>query len=254
MIFLLGLLLLLFAPQSSAAPVTDLALVLAIDGSYSVDDFEHSQQLQGTAEAFRSEAVRDAIEALPNGQIAVMLMQWSSEGSQVASLPWQIVQGGEGALALADQIESLGRHTRDGGTSISAALSYALLQLKRCPCLPVRRIIDLSGDGRQNNGPSLALVRAKAAAEGVTVNGLAILNEVRTLHYYFERQLIAGPSAFVEPATDYADYARAIRRKLLRELSAGIANAPLPFERKQSTVWASLQGRHSYAETSSTRE
>ena len=200
MIFIVAFLFVWFASLSSAAPVTDLALVLAIDGSYSVDDFEHSQQLQGTAEAFRSEAVREAIDALPNGRIAVMVMQWSSETSQVASLPWQIVQGGAGALILAEQIENLGRHTRDGGTSISAALSYALLQLKRCPCLPVRRIVDLSGDGRQNNGPPLDLVRAKAAAEGVTVNGLAILNEVRTLHYYFERQLIAGPSAFVEPA------------------------------------------------------
>jgi len=217
------------AMAASVMPVTDLAIVLAIDGSYSVDDREHAQQIMGTASAFASKDVRDAIDALPHRRIAITLIQWSDQDSQVTSLPWSVIEGGTGALQLADRIAGIERETRDGGTAISAAVSYALLALERCPCITDRRIIDLSGDGRQNAGPPLDLVRQRAAGLGVTINGLAIANEVSTLDYYFERRLITGSGAFVEKARDYGDYARAIKRKLLRELSAGtVMNAPRP--------------------------
>ena len=222
----LALLVCLWGFAARATTSTDLALVLAIDASYSVDELEFEQQFEGTAAAFRSPEVLRAIEALPTQRIAVSIIQWSRYDSQVISLPWRIVDGPAGALALSGEISGSRRQTREGGTSISGALSYALLQMARCPCLPERRVIDVSGDGRHNSGPSLALVRSEAAARGVTINGLAILNEVRTLHYYFERHLITGVNAFVEAAADYSDYARAIKRKLLRELTAGFVGLP----------------------------
>jgi hypothetical protein len=82
----------------------------------------------------------------------------------------------------------------------------------------VRRVIDISADGRNNTGHRISAVVPLARILGVTVNGLAILNEVPTLHYYFEQQVISGPDAFVMEANDYEDYAVAILRKLIREI------------------------------------
>ncbi|MEZ5824735.1 MAG: DUF1194 domain-containing protein [Geminicoccaceae bacterium] len=212
-------------------PAVDLALVIAIDGSWSVDDFEHAEQILGTAEAFRSPAVMAAIDALPTRRIAVALMQWSRQESQVLSLPWVIVDGGADALRLADRIAMIGRDTREGGTSISGALARALFLLDRCPCSPARRTVDISADGRHNDGPALDPIRHHAVLTGVTVNGLAILNEVGTLNHYFEQRVIAGANAFVEKAESYKSYGVAMERKLLREISPAVANLeglPLP--------------------------
>lgn len=218
----------LLMPASSvcAQARVDLALVLTVDASYSVDQTEFRQQIDGLARAFASPEVIAAIEALPLGRLTVTVTHWSKATTQVVSVPWTVVDGRAASRAFAARLSAVGRQTADGATSISGALRHALSLLRQCACRPDRRVIDVSGDGRNNNGPSLARVRAEAAILGVTVNGLAILNEVATLNYYFEQQLIAGPAPFVEVAADYRDYARAIQKKLLRELNPGIAGAP----------------------------
>lgn len=212
--------------QTDGGAQVDLALVLAVDASYSVDRAEFGQQIGGLAQAFTSPAVIAAIEALPRGRLAVVVTHWSQAGAQIVSVPWTIIEGTASSLAFATRLAQVERRTADGATSISGALRHGLGLLGRCPCRAERQVIDVSGDGRNNNGTALAVVRAEAELLGVTVNGLAILNEVETLHYYFEQQLITGPAAFVEIAADYRDYARAIQRKLLRELDPGIAAGP----------------------------
>ena len=206
------------AAGSARAQVVDLLLVLAIDCSYSVDAGEYDLQRKGIAYALQDPEIRDAILSGPNGAIALSVVQWSSGASQVLALPWRLLNGPEAIAAAAAEIAELPRATRDGATSISAAIAFSMRVIETSPYQAVRRIIDVSGDGRNNNGPPLARYRDAAASRGITVNGLAILNEHPTLDYYFKAQVIAGFGAFVEPANSYPDYQAAIRRKILREI------------------------------------
>lgn len=222
------------ASDARARPEVDLALVLAIDASYSVDRVEFRQQVLGLAAAFASPRVIAAIEALPRGAVTVAVTHWSKADTQVVSVPWTLVDGAAASLALAARLAASNRQTADGATSISGAILHAFNLFEQCPCAPERRTIDVSGDGRNNNGPALDPVRLEAEGRAITINGLAILNEVPTLHYYFESNVVAGAASFVEVASDYRDYARAIERKLLRELDAGLVNGPpLPVPDRQ---------------------
>lgn len=170
------------------------------------------------AYALQDPEIQEAILSGPNGAIAISVVQWSSGASQVLALPWRLLDSPEAIAATAAEIAALPRTTRDGATSISAAIAFSMGVIQRSPYQAVRRIIDVSGDGRNNNGPPLARYREAAAARGVTINGLAILNEHPTLDYYFKAQVIAGFGAFVEAANTYSAYQEAIRRKMLREI------------------------------------
>jgi hypothetical protein len=206
------------ATGAARAQVVDLLLVLAIDCSYSVDGGEYDLQRKGIAYALQDPEIRDAILSGPNGAIALSVVQWSSARSQVLVLPWRLLNSPDAIASAASEIAGLPRATQDGATSISAAIGFSMGVIERSPYQAVRRIIDVSGDGRNNNGPPLGGLREAAAARGITVNGLAILNEHPTLDYYFKAKVIAGFGAFVEPANSYPDYQTAIRRKMLREI------------------------------------
>lgn len=201
-----------------ALVATDLSLVLAVDCSWSVDADEYVQQMLGIAVALRDAQVVDAITSGPTGRISVCLVQWSADSSQVLVIPWTLVDGGGAATSLADRIAATPRQTAEGGTAISSAISFATRLFEIDPNPGTRRVIDVSGDGRNNTRQRIGGPRANALARGVTINGLPILNEDATLDYYFRNVLIGGPNAFVEIATDYTAYAEAIRRKLLREI------------------------------------
>jgi hypothetical protein len=209
----------LWPARAAMAAEVDLALVLAMDCSYSVDAAEFALQTGGMAAAFEDPQVRAAIAANSTGTILVSVVQWSSQGSQVLALPWRMVDAGEGAERVAGEIASLRRATADGATSVSAALTFSAQLFGRLPFSVARRVIDLSGDGRNNTGPRLALARDYVLGRGVTINGLAILQDVATLHIYFEQRLIGGTGAFVQPVATYTDFAEAFRLKLLREIS-----------------------------------
>lgn len=204
--------------RPSAAQPVDLLLVLAIDCSYSVDYGEYDLQRKGIAHALQDAEVREAIASGPHGAIAIAVVQWSSARSQVLALPWRLLNGPAAIDAAGAEIAALPRATQDGATSISAAIAFSLGVLQRAPYSAVRRIIDVSGDGRNNNGPPIGRFRLSAEAQGVTINGLAVLNEEPTLDAYFRDEVIAGFGAFVEVANTYPDYRDAIRRKLLREI------------------------------------
>jgi hypothetical protein len=207
---------------AQAQGAVDLELVLAVDSSGSVDFAEFELQMRGFAQAFRDPEVIEAITgATPNG-IAVTMIHWSGRRQHLAVVDWTKVTEGRSAAALAAAIEARGR-VLIGETAIADALAFAAERLASGPFDGARRIIDLSGDGATNAGGDPDPIRDAAVAAGVTVNGLAILNENPTLDLYYANHVIGGPDAFVIAAADFRDFARAIRLKLLRE----IRGAPL---------------------------
>ena len=205
-------------PAAQSSRVVDLELVLAIDCSYSVDAGEFELQKIGLAEAFINPAVLDAILAGEHKAIGVTVVEWSGAGAQTVVVPWTTVHDAASAVALAARIEAVPRVTQEGATSISSMIEFGLALFDANRLAGVRRVIDISADGRNNTGHRIGAVVPLATISGVTVNGLAILNEVPTLHYYFEQQVISGPDAFVMEANDYRHYAVAILRKLIREI------------------------------------
>lgn len=205
-------------PAQAQAGSVDLALVLAIDCSYSVDEVEYNLQIGGLADAFRSTDVIAAIQSGPQAAISVAVVQWSSHSSQNTVVSWSRISGPGDSNSFADQLATMPRLTDDGATAMAAAISFSASLLQANPYFAARRVIDVSADGRNNNGPNIGGARDRVVAQGITINGLAIIHEDSTLDKYFMRDVIGGPGAFVEEADDYADYARAIKRKLVKEI------------------------------------
>ena len=206
-------------PHAEAqADRVDIALVLAFDCSYSVDAREYDLQRRGIAKAFLDAEIVTALQAGPNGRIAVTVVQWSADDIQTVAVPWRIVDGPVAAADLADRIGRMPRLAPPGSTSISAAILYSAGLLARTPFAADKRVIDVATDGINNLGPWLKDARDAALARGITINGLAIEDEVDYLRHYLRNRMIGGPGAFVEIADDYDDFERAIRIKLLREI------------------------------------
>jgi hypothetical protein len=211
------------APAARARTAVEVALVLAVDSSASVNYQEFSLQMQGIANAFRDPAVIATIQASgPNG-IAVCLLQWSGAVDMAVVAGWTQVRNADEAERFAVYVETAGRVPSPAGTAIGLALRAARWTLAEAPFDAVRRIIDVSGDGRANFGVLPDSERDAAVADGITINGLAILNEEPELDAYYEAHVIGGPGSFAMVAKDYQDFARAIRLKLLRELGGAVA-------------------------------
>jgi len=210
----------------AGARAVELELVLGVDTSMSVGADEFALQMAGYAAAFRHPEVLQAIRG-SNGGIAVTLVQWADSYQQAVSIDWTWVGDLASAAVLADRIARVGRRFVGPGTALAAALAYCLDRFEGNGFEGVRRTVDISGDGRDNRGPRVTLVRALAMTSGITVNGLAILNDEPFLDRYYERQVIVGPDAFVVAAADYQDFAAAIVKKLVREIAGPqIARAP----------------------------
>jgi hypothetical protein len=202
--------------------------LLAVDVSVSVDSEEYVLQMRGLAEAFRHPNVIAAIRAsAPNG-IAVALMQWAGPDEQTYSVPWSEVRDLPTAYAFAAKIDLATRPLSFGGTAIGDALVVGISLVNENTIYGVRRVIDVSGDGRTNQGTSPGPVRAYAMSLGMTVNGLAIVNEEPQLLQYYRDRVIGGPGAFVLHANDYEDFGRAIRMKLIREIEGSLMAGPPP--------------------------
>ena len=196
----------------------DLALVLAVDCSFSVDAVEFRLQMEGLGRAFLLPGVKKAIRAGTLQRIAVIVMQWSDHDNQIVVLPWTIVGGDADADELGQILIAMPRRLAEGGTSISTALIYGQALFDTAPRSP-RHVIDVSSDGRNNIGPPVDAARDRVVAAGITVNGLAVLNEWPTLDIYFEQQVTGGAGHFVIPANDYEAYGEAIYLKLLKEIT-----------------------------------
>lgn len=203
----------------------DLALVLAIDVSSSVDFEEYVLQLTGYAEAFRDSRVTDAIAA--TGGIAIAVTQWAGTQQQDRAIDWRIVREPADAARLAGEIETMARAYAAGSTDLSAAIAHALAQFSDQPGGAARRVIDISGDGPANVGTAPSLARDRAVGQGLTVNGLAIMSDVPTLDRYYRDEVVGGPGAFVHVAAGYEPFGDALVEKLVREIEGPlIAVAP----------------------------
>ena len=198
----------------------DLELALLVDVSSSVDDEEFRLQTDGLAAAFRDPMVRAALARVARRGVAVAIIQWASHANQRTAVDWTLLRGPADIERLAARIETMARLDNRGHTAIGSAIDYALGELEANRFTGTRRVIDVSGDGRANDGTPLRAAKERALDRGVTINGLAILKELPFLDRYFRKYLIGGAGSFVMVAQDYVDFTVAMSRKLLREIDA----------------------------------
>jgi hypothetical protein len=206
------------APTRAAEPV-DLLLVLAIDASGSIDAEEFRLQREGCAEALAHPAVLSAIRGGAQGAIGIALVEWGAPGGAATVVDWMRVMDAAGALAAGDAIRSAPR-SRQSWNAIGDAIDHSARLIAAAPFRAEEKVIDLSGDAPDMRGLRRASVaRDDAVAAGITVNGLAILGGTPGLAEIYEREVTGGPGAFVMTAEGRADFARAMRAKLVREIA-----------------------------------
>lgn len=196
----------------------DVALVLAIDCSYSVDTGEHRLQMEGFGAALQSPEVLKAIQSGAHQRIAVAVYQWSDVESHRVIVPWTIIDSKQSADDVANILSRGQRVVAQGGTGISSSLMFGFSLFGDGP-RATRQVIDLATDGRNNMGTPTPQVRDAIVAQGVTINGLAITNEWPTLDKYLENQVAGGDENFVEKAGSYDDFGSAMLRKLVKEIT-----------------------------------
>ncbi|MGG5817508.1 DUF1194 domain-containing protein [Falsiroseomonas sp. HW251] len=212
----------LAAPRVRAASpedAVDVALVLAIDVSGSLSDERLAMQRLGHARAVTSPAFLAALGANARGQVGLAAIEWSNRDRQDLLVPWTVVEDEASAWRVAGRLLRAPSPV-PGFTSISGAIDFAARLLARMPWEAARRVVDISGNGRNNDGRSAAAARDEAAAAGITVNGLPILDAEAGLDAYYAEEVIGGPDAFLVVAHDLGSFAEAIRRKLVREIAA----------------------------------
>jgi hypothetical protein len=219
-----------FAPAWHRAPdEVDLTLVLAVDVSTSMDPEEQDLQRQGYVEAFRSPSVHQAIRRGMLGRIAVIYVEWAGAHPRVQNVvvPWTVLESPKDSTAFAERLARAPIH-REFGTSISEAIDFSLSLLASGHFLAARRVIDISGDGSNNQGDLVTEARDKAVARGVTINGLPIMlkrpdrREDATLDAYYRDCVIGGTNAFMIPVRKREQLLTETRTKIVNE----IANMP----------------------------
>ncbi|MBW4709674.1 DUF1194 domain-containing protein [Roseobacter sp. YSTF-M11] len=204
-----------------AALACQLALVLAVDVSGSVDEREYQIQMQGLAAALRDGIV---IDALIEQEAHVTLIQWTGSSRQRQTIPWTAIMSDDDVARLAEAVATNRRVWRNYSTAIGEALIAAEDALALVPHCK-RRVIDVSGDGVSNEG-ILPRDRHPALAAGdITVNALAIETDDDDLTGWFYENLIRGEGAFVITANGFEDYPAQIRRKLQRETTRQLSGA-----------------------------
>ncbi|MFN0044406.1 MAG: DUF1194 domain-containing protein [Alphaproteobacteria bacterium] len=236
---LFGLAVALGAPVVSpaaaqGAPQVDVALVLAVDASGSIDAEEFKLQKEGIALALLDPTVLRAIRNGPNRRIAVTYVEWGSPGAPAQVVDWMLIGDEASARAFGAALVAAPRSPQSYN-AIGDAVLLGLALIRVCPCRPSRAVIDISGDNRDMRGQVPALVaREQAMRDGVTVNALAILQDGAVgasgkplLVENYEREVIAGPGAFVQVAEDRASFGLAIRRKMALEISGLPSGADL---------------------------
>jgi Protein of unknown function (DUF1194) len=215
---------------AARASGVDLTVVLAADVSRSVDDGEFELQRKGYATALTDPRVLKAIHGTKSHAIGVCFIEWSGEDDQQIVLPWTEIHdeedGGGAAAAILKAPRSF-----TGRTSISAAIDYAMGYFAKTKWPPTRRIIDISGDGTSNSGRPITEARDQAVAAGVTINGLAIINNKPNLGYsahtnppgglpnYYQQNVVGGPDAFLIVIKDFNSFADAMANKLAKEIN-----------------------------------
>ena len=211
--------------SAQAETEVDLALVLAVDVSLSMEPDEQKLQREGFVEAFRSPEVHEAIGKGMLGRIAVTYVEWAGSGYQEVVVPWTVIEHPVDGHAFASRLAE-NSIQRFGYTSISGAIDFSLKQLRESGITPGRQVIDISGDGANNQGRIVTAARDEAVAQGITINGLPLmlkrpdgLWDIEDLDLYFRDCVIGGPGAFMIPVREKAQFAGAIRTKVVREIA-----------------------------------
>lgn len=198
-----------------------LALALAVDVSRSVDEADYTIQTEGLADALIDPAVQAAIFGAP-GDVAIMVYYWSGVRHQEVVAAWRLIQTPGELAALSDQVRAMPRLPVSLPTALGEALRFGRSQFDEAPVC-ARQVLDVAGDGRNNEGLSPRRIYEKTDFGNLVVNGLAVGEHETGLEAYYASDVIRGDGAFVEIAPAQADYPRSIRRKLLRELSEAVA-------------------------------
>jgi hypothetical protein len=213
--------------EKESHPSVDVELILAVDVSYSMDLDELAVQREGYAQAIVSKEFLQALKAGPTGKIAVTYFEWAASNDQKIIIPWRVIDGPETADAVASEIMKTPVR-RASRTSISGAINFAMPLFDENPYRGLRRVIDISGDGPNNNGAPVTGARDAALAKGITINGLPIMvkepsystMDIDDLDLYYEDCVIGGPGSFVVSIKDREKFKEAIRTKLLLEVAA----------------------------------
>ena len=213
---------LLIALAPACARACEVALVIALDVSRSVDKYEYSLMQNGIGQAFLDAEVTDMISWLPGG-IKVTVTQWGGAGQQRQPIGWRQLTDQQSISDFVARLVDIDRGFWMADTSVSEALLHADQMMEQTGQTCRRQVIDVSGDGVSNAGPEVFPIAAAVAAKGVTINGLVVSGARPDPVTYYMSEVIRGPSAFVEVTDSYNDYARAMKRKLLRELSPNLA-------------------------------
>jgi hypothetical protein len=216
------------------AQTVDVELVLAVDVSYSMDMDELAIQREGYAQAIQSKEFLQALKLGPNGRIAVTYFEWAASTDQKIIIPWRLIDGPETADAVAAEIlkTPIRRASR---TSISGAINFAMPLFDEDPYRGLRRVIDISGDGPNNNGGPVTVARDAAIEKGIVINGLPIMvkepsystMDIDNLDYYYEDCVVGGPGSFVITIKDRDKFKEAIRTKLLMEVAGRMPERPV---------------------------
>jgi hypothetical protein len=208
------------------ATAVDVELILAVDVSYSMDMDELAVQREGYAQALVSKEFLQALRTGPNGKVSITYFEWAASNDQKIIIPWRLIDGPESADAVANEIMKTPIR-RASRTSISGAIYFAMPLFDEDPDHGLRRVIDISGDGPNNNGSPVSGAREQALAKGIVINGLPIMvkepsystMDIDNLDWYYEDCVIGGPGSFVVPIKDREKFKEAIRTKLLQEVA-----------------------------------
>jgi len=216
----------------------DLLLILAADVSRSIDAAKFQLQRDGYAAAISDPRVLDTIKSGHFGRIGLTFVEWSGIGAQHVLIDWTAISDGASAKDFGDRLLEAPRSFADR-TSISGAIEFAMDQFTHTPFTATRRIIDISGDGTNNAGRDVAMLRDEAVAKGITINGLVILsdnpmswnpdhtNPPGGLANYYRNNVVGGPSAFVMVAENFNSFGQAIIKKMIAEVAQSHERSPV---------------------------
>lgn len=237
----------LAAMVSLAAPASardgeidvDVELILAVDVSYSMDPEEQKLQREGYIDALRSPEILAAIKKGVNGKIAVAYVEWAGVNSREIVADWHIIDGPETAAIFTNKLvdKPIRRLSR---TSISGAIDFVVPMFSSNTYRGLKQVIDISGDGSNNQGRPVERARDDALAQGIVINGLPIMlnrpvagyRDVEPLDHYYADCVVGGPGSFVIPIRERAHFVDAIRTKILLEIAL-IPDDPLPIQKAQ---------------------
>ena len=211
----------------------DLVLALGVDISYSMDEEEQHLQRGGYIDALVSKAVLDAIAAGSHGRIAVSYYEWAGTSERRTIIPWTVIDGAATARQFTENLKSQ-PYRRASRTSVSGAIDYGVAMIDEAPFITQRKVIDISGDGPNNNGRPVEAAREEALAKDIVINGLPIIFQRRfngsfdidNLDEYYADCVVGGFGSFVIAIANQDQFTTATRQKLLREIASNDASPP----------------------------